>query len=153
MYDDVRSLARWLGISHLVRSYMCYWLISESGKLISKTSVKHITSDDILSSWTKQQIDIFNTKLEERLNDTSFMVDGVAGFDSAHLDDIKDNQENPGGVSDQGITPTHEDYGEMNIGERSEVDDEEAVDKYLNVELILDVGSENKRRGRVAKRL
>ena len=33
------------------------------------------------------------------------------------------------------------------------MDDEEALYKYLNVELLLDVGSANERRGRVAKRL
>ena len=51
--------------------------------------------------------------LEERLDNARFMVDGVAGFDSSDLDDIKDNKENPGVVSDKGITPTYEDYGYM----------------------------------------
>ena len=54
----------------------------------------------MLASGSKQHIDIFNKKLEERLDDTSFMVDGFAGFDSAELDDIKDNQEDPGVVLD-----------------------------------------------------
>ena len=36
VYDDVRILARWLGISHRVGSDMCYWLITESGNLIKK---------------------------------------------------------------------------------------------------------------------
>ena len=52
--NNVRRLARWLGISHRVGSDMCYWLITESGKLISKTSVEHITRDDMIASWTKQ---------------------------------------------------------------------------------------------------
>ena len=105
----------------------------------------------MLVSGTKQQIDIFNTKLEERLDDTRFMVDGVAGFESAYLDDIRDDQENPSVVLDQGITPTDEDYGDMITRERPEADDEEGVDKYLNIELILDVGSANERQGSVAK--
>ena len=40
----------------------------------------------------------------------------------------------------------------MIMGEQPEVDDEGAVDKYLNVELILDVGLANERRGCVAER-
>ena len=56
-------------------SYMCYWLITDSGKLISKTSVEHVTRDDMLASGTKQHIDIFNKKLGGQLDDTSFMVD------------------------------------------------------------------------------
>ena len=44
-------------------------------------SVEHVTRNDMIASGTNQQIDIFNTKLEEYLDGTSFMVDGVAGFD------------------------------------------------------------------------
>ena len=40
----------------------------------------------------------------------------------------------------------------MITGEQPKADDEEAVDKHLNVELILDVGSANKRQGHVTKR-
>ena len=132
---------------------MCYWLITESGKLISKTSVEHVTRNDMLSSVPKQQNDTLNTKLEEQLDNKNFMVDIVAGFGSAYLDDVNDDHENPGVVSDQGITPTDDDYGDMITGERAEADDEEAVDKYLNVDLILDVGLANERRGSVTKRL
>ena len=94
---------------------------------------------------------IFNTMLEEQLDNTRFMVDGLVGLDSACLDYIKDNQEKPGVVSDQGITPIDEDYGDMITGERPEADDEEAVDKYLNVELILDVSSVNEWQGHVVE--
>ena len=40
----------------------------------------------------------------------------------------------------------------MHTDERPDDDDEEAVDKYLNVELIMDVGTNDERRGRVVKR-
>ena len=53
---------------------MCYWLITESGKLISKTSVDHVTRDDMLESGTKHQIDTFNTKLEERLDNKNLLL-------------------------------------------------------------------------------
>ena len=59
----------------------------------------------MLASGTKQQNDTFNTKLEERLDETNFMIDGVAGFDSAYLDDVKDDHEKLGVVSDRGIIP------------------------------------------------
>ena len=58
------------------------------------------------------------------------MVDGIAGFDSAYLDGFNDNHENPGILSDRGITPTDEDYGDMITGEQPEADDEEAVDIF-----------------------
>ena len=46
--DDTRRLARWLGVSHRVGSDMCYWLIKESGQIVSKTSVEQVTCDDNL---------------------------------------------------------------------------------------------------------
>ena len=150
--DDVRRLARWLGISHRVESDMCYWLIKDSGKHISKTSVEHVTLNDMLASGTNQQIDTVNTNLEERLDEKIFLVDGVAGFYSEYMDYVNENHVNPGVVLELGITPTDEDYGDMITGKRAEADDEKAVDKYLNYELILDDSSENERRGRVTKR-
>ena len=65
------------------------------------------------------------------MDDTSLMVDGISGLDSVYLDDIKDNQESSGVISDRGITTTDEDYGDIITGEQPEADDEEAVDRYL----------------------
>jgi hypothetical protein len=53
---------------------------------------------------------------------------------------------------DDANAPTDEEYGDMNIAERPEEDDEEAVDNYLNVELIMNMGTNDERRGRVVKR-
>jgi hypothetical protein len=38
--DSTCRLARWLGVSHRVGSDLSYWLITESGKIIFKTSVE-----------------------------------------------------------------------------------------------------------------
>jgi hypothetical protein len=58
------------------------------------------------------------------------------------LDDIEEEDLNPGVVRmiDADI-PSAEDYGDMLVEERPEEDDEEAVDKYLNVELIMNAGT------------
>ena len=54
--DDVRRLGRWLGISHRVGSDMCYWLITDSGKLGSKTLVEHVILDDYLNPEVKKKL-------------------------------------------------------------------------------------------------
>ena len=74
---------------------------------------------------------MFNTKLKERLDDTSFMVDGFAVFDSAYRDDNKDDLDTPGVVLDRGITSIGEDYWVMITGELPKADDEEAVENIL----------------------
>ena len=51
-----------------------------------------------------------------------------------------------------GVTPTMEEYGDMVFKERPEDDNEEAIDKYLNMELILGAGTDDQRWGQVIKR-
>jgi hypothetical protein len=45
------------------------------------------------------------------------------------------------------------DYGDMLTDKRPDDEDEVAVDKYLNVELIMNMGTNDERRGRVIKRM
>ena len=41
--NPTQRLVQWLGVSHHVGSDMCYWLITESSKIISMSSVEHVT--------------------------------------------------------------------------------------------------------------
>ncbi len=139
-------------MSHRVGSDLSYWLITESGKIISKTSVEHVTRDDYLQVDKKAEIDEFNRRLEETRNDANFIVEGEGEFESMYLEDIDDDG-NPGVAHADDInTQSPEDCGDMHIEERPEQDDEEAIDKYLNAELIMNVGTNDERRGRVVKR-
>ena len=71
--------------------------------------------------------------------------------DLSFLEDIE--IDDSGGVTtEHGVAPDDEEYGDMLRGERPEDDDEEAIDRYLNMELIMDVGTSGERRGRVIKR-
>ena len=142
--DNTHQLACWLGILHRVGLDLSYWLITESGKIISKTSVEHVTHDDYLQTDKKVEIEAFNRRLEESLDDANFMIDGEGEFDSMYLDDINDDV-NPGVVrayeEEYDTMPSAEDYGDMHANERPEYDDEEAIDKYLNVELKMNMGT------------
>jgi hypothetical protein len=80
--DNQRCLAWWLGVSHRVGSDLCYWLRTESGKIIAKMSVKHVTHDDYLQADKKAKIKAFNQRLEESLDDANFVIDGEGEFDS-----------------------------------------------------------------------
>jgi hypothetical protein len=153
MTDYVRRLARWLGVSHWVGSDLCYWLITDTGKIISKLSVEHVVRDDYLQEGTKKMIDDFNTALLETLNNENFTLDGDGEFNSINLDDLADEyDQNPGVAYDKGIEPSLEDYADMIVEDRPEDDDEDAVNKFLNAELIFGVGTNDERRGRVVKR-
>ena len=52
------------------------------------------------------------------------------------------------------MTRADEDYGDVNCPETPDADDVDDAqkDKYLNAELIFDIGTGNERKGRVVKR-
>ena len=54
--DGNRGLERWLGVSHRIRSAMCYWVMKKSGTVIVETTVQHVTRNDILNADTAAQV-------------------------------------------------------------------------------------------------
>ena len=152
MNDDGRCLARWLGVSHRVGSGLCYWLVAESGRVISRTSVQHVVREDYLDPRTREDIERFDKEMQERLDDTNFFTDEAGGA-VFYLEDEDGNLDEHRGIQ-RGEAPADEEYGDMIVDEVPEADDldEEAIDKYLGAELMFDVGSGSERRGRVVKR-
>ena len=113
---------------HRVGSNLCYWLITESGKIVSKTSVEHVTRDDYLQAEAKATIDTFNQRLEEALDDANFAVDGEGEFESMYYLEDVEIDENPGIHHGDGEnTPTANDYGDMNFENRPDDNKEEAM--------------------------
>ena len=89
---------------------MCYWILTESSQLVSKSSVQHVTRDDQLNDEIVEKIKAFNGKLEERLNDDNFRMQWEnAGLpDDLFLEDVDENENY--GVT-YGEVPPDEDYG------------------------------------------
>ncbi len=139
-----RRLARWLSVAHRVGSDLCYWFLLESGKLIARTTVQHVVSDNYLNNDVKRDFESFNRSVEERLSDQNFMADPADGF---YIQDKPDKVPN-------GISRTKEDFGDMIIPDTLDADDinNNVIDKYLNTELIFNVGTGSKRGGHVVKR-
>jgi hypothetical protein len=139
-----RRLARWLGVAHRIGSDLCYWLLLESGKIIARTTVQHVVREDYLNDDVKLEIERFDRSVEDRLSDQNFMIhDHQTGFyiqDEPH--------------DDASTTTREEDYGDMDLPDVPDADDVDdgLMDKYLNAELIFDVGTGHERRGRVVKR-
>ena len=124
-----RRLARSLGVAHRIGSSdLCYWLLLESGKIIARTTVQHVVREDYLNDDVKLEIETFDRSVEDRLSDQNFTLDDQNGF---YIQDELDD-----------IAPTTicgEDYGNMSLPETPDIDDVD--DKYLNAELIFDVGT------------
>ena len=103
-------------------------------------SVKHVTQDNYLQTEIKTEIDQFNQQLDDSLDAANFIVDG-GEFESIYLDDIEDDDHLGIVHGDDLNMPSAAEYDDIHTGDRPDDDDEEAMDNYLNVELILDVGN------------
>jgi hypothetical protein len=85
----------------------------------------------------------------EHLDDSNFILQGEDNVDLKMLEDLED--EVIGTMMEDGITPTEEEYDGMIVEECSEANDEEALDKYLNMELRMGARTNNERWGWVIK--
>ena len=47
---------------------MCYWILTKSVKLIAEKTVHYVTRDEILDDKSAAQIEIFNTDINEQLD-------------------------------------------------------------------------------------
>jgi hypothetical protein len=126
---------------------MCYWVLLESGKVISSTTVEHVTRDEILDDDTKEKIERFDARIKLRLDDENFVSDDIDGT-TPYIEDI----ELDGPEVSTGIAPTDEEYGDMIVTEKlKDADDYDDLDRYIGAQLMLDVGGE-KLQARVIKR-
>jgi hypothetical protein len=92
----------------------------------------------------RHEIERFDRSIEERLSDQDFIADNTQGF--FIQDELAD--------ATTGIVRAEEDYGNMVTADALDVEDivdNLLLDKYLNAELIFDVGTGNERKGRVVK--
>jgi hypothetical protein len=75
MTDEQARVGRWLGIAHRVGSDMTYWILTQSGQVIARSTVQHITVSDMATDATKARIQSFDSSLLTRLNDEAFTLD------------------------------------------------------------------------------
>ena len=144
--QEVQRLGRWLGISHRIGSDMCYWILLNSGKVVSSTTVQHVTRENMDDPDTKSKIDIFNQEVNTRLDDTNFQNNDILPGTSPYLEDILDTllkKEEENGET--GVTPPEAEYADMIEEERKDADEygsSEEMDKYIGAQLLLDIGGE-----------
>ena len=74
MMDKQARIGRWLGISHRVGSDLTYWILTESGTVIARSTVQHIAISDMATDAMKTRMQTFDTNLTARLADDNFAV-------------------------------------------------------------------------------
>ena len=146
--EDDRKLGRWLGVLHRVVSDLCYWILTPSGQVISRSSVQHVTRDDYNDPDIQKRIKEFDRKINEQLGDKNFLnPDADDAFDDIYEEDIIAH-------GDGMNTPTDEEYGEMLEEDHKDIDEigAEAYDKFIGAEVVMDLGDQGPKKATVKQR-
>jgi hypothetical protein len=139
MTDEQARIGRWLGILHRVGSDMTYWILTESGTVIARSTVQHITISDMATDAMKTRVQTFDTNLTAHLADDNFAVHlpgHVFYLQDEDVDDI---------AASLAHIPTAAEYGDMLQTEKLEADDTEfeSFDKYIGAEFFVNDNGES----------
>ena len=142
------KFGRWLGVSHRVGNLMSFWVLTEAGHVISRTTVQRVTNLELTTNEVKQRAKDFDDHVKD-LFKGDFIA--VPEDDERVLQDWNDYTETEDEeftkefnevVSDDKIAEADDDYTPDTI-----------EDKYLGAEVIVADGETNHDVGRVTKRL
>ena len=85
--DDTNPiLGRWIGVSYRVGSDICYFIISEKGKVLSRITVQRITAEEPRDPDVQERIRGYHGSLEDALGSEDFGT-SLDGYDSFINDD------------------------------------------------------------------
>jgi hypothetical protein len=137
MTEEQAKIGRWLGIAHRIGSDMTYWVLTESGKVIARSTVQHITTTDMAADAMKARVATFDERLLTRLDDENFQLALPNHVLYLQDDDVPDDP------SLQAIPPDAE-YGDMLQASKPDADEIEfdTFDQYLGAEFLVNSNGE-----------
>jgi hypothetical protein len=72
-YDDLpfpnakRNIARWLGVAHRVGQALCFWVLTNTGQVVARTTVQKLSNEELLSPVVQEEIRVFDKDILEHL--------------------------------------------------------------------------------------
>jgi hypothetical protein len=140
---------------------MCYWVLTQSGKVLARTTVQHVTQEDVLNDEVKQRLDEFDTAVKARLDDAGFIdqnvMPGALYLDEQELYGRSESEKEYDDYTygDGTNTPSAAEYGsamlKQEINDDDDLDDD-AYDELLGAKLNVDLGAEGRKRATVKRR-
>jgi hypothetical protein len=131
--EDNRLLGRWLGEAHQIGQAMCYWILTNTRKVIARSTVQAISEADINTEQVTSELKAFDSAIETRLSDSS------EGHDSLDLPDYLQFVDE--GLANEDIQTPHYEQVEPEAAMPEADDlDHDAYDKYIAAEVILPKG-------------
>jgi hypothetical protein len=58
-----RIIGRWVGVAHGVGQAICYWILTDTGNVIARTTVRKPSLDELKDPTILSQIDVFDDNI------------------------------------------------------------------------------------------
>jgi hypothetical protein len=121
--EPKRKVGRWLGEAHDYGQAMCYWLLSDTAQVITRSNVQPIPIDKLSLPETRATIEELDVKIADKLGE-------VSKEEKYDLDNEDDQ------LPDY-ITPEYEPYEKENSMPEADEWDAEAYDQYISAQVRL----------------
>ncbi len=148
------KIGRWLGVSHRVGSALCYWILTDKGKVLARTTVQHLTKEEVQKPDIQQSIRDYHNLMHATIGSDEFTTD---------MDDFNDfiNDDIPGNEDEDDVIDDIEDYQGLPIVPDIDdiVDNSDArkladtYDQFLGAEVAIPDQKGSKTMARVTKRV
>ena len=140
------KLGRWLGVSHRVGTLMSFWILTQEGQVLSRTTVQRVTNLEMQLDETKQRRKEYDRLIAERLGSADNYIEQGKTVPSEWIDesdyDPVFQEEFESVTSDPNLPEADADFTP-----------DAYDDTYLNMELGLPRGGGEVEFARVVKRL
>ena len=144
----VTKLGRWLGVSHRIGTIMSFWILTSSGKVLSRTTVQRVTNLELQVDENKAKCVAFTTAIDQQVGGNDLAPHDEGG-ELILSDDWEDPEFDPIFMEEFGTTTNDPKLNEADQDFTPDVYD----DTYLNMELALPREGAEVQFGRVVKRL
>ncbi|GFH56846.1 hypothetical protein CTEN210_13322 [Chaetoceros tenuissimus] len=144
------SVGRWLGVSHHVGSALCYYILTDKGEVISRTTVQHIPREEFVKPDVQEAVKSYHSSLDQFLGQDQYI------YPQEDNEFIRDDVE-----ADIGTGFSDEDLGMMLVALDVDAfvvaDDAETesdtYDKYIGAEISLPNAADNKLMAKVRRKV
>ena len=128
-------LGRWIGVSHRVGSAICYWILSEKVKVLSQTTVQHLTAEEPRDTDVQERIRDYHISLEDALGGEGFgtSFDGYESFVNDDKEGISKGEPNEEGYQEPPDSP--EIYKIIDNKDEENLDN--SYDQYIGAKVVL----------------
>jgi hypothetical protein len=70
--DNSPKIGRWLGPSHRIGASMCFFVLTNTGEVVSRSSVQHLTQIEMMKDEIKTRLDEYDNEVNGRLRNEGF---------------------------------------------------------------------------------